>query len=113
MAQSGGEKAPGEEVSRETSWIPEKILLYGKKVGLLVNLCSEGWDGVVKFAELRERQNQEDCLSPKSKKKGTRKLQNLTGTINYEKAREGQQGSSSSFFGGVWVLGSSYIVFVQ
>lgn len=69
-----------------TKWLPEKIIC-GKVVGLSVSNYDEGWESLVTFAKLREKQNRESGALEKSKRKGYRELQSLVSGINYEKSR--------------------------
>lgn len=71
---------------------------YAIRVGVTVDHIPDGWDGVIKFALNRERQNRDDFSNSKPKKRGVRELHNLC-SINYKKSMESkQQGNCSSFW---------------
>lgn len=40
-----------------SSWLPSKIKQCGEVVGVTLNECEGGWDGVIRFAEEKDRQN--------------------------------------------------------
>lgn len=77
-------------------WISGKIVLFGKAVGVTVDAYPGGWDDVIRFAHPRKQQNREDFYISKGKKKGTRELQKLSSSVNYEKTREGKQRHGSA-----------------
>lgn len=65
-----------------SEWLPSKIKECGEIVGI-----PEGWNTLVAFAQEREKQN---CFHPpvfKSKRKGSRELNNLVSSVNYDKGR--------------------------
>lgn len=72
----------------------------GKAVRVMVDHCPEGWKGVVRFVEDRERQNREELLGSRPKNKGVRELQKLESSINYEKIGESKAENHSSSRGG-------------
>ena len=70
------------QTSRSSDWLPEKLRLCGEVVGLSVSNCDKGWESLIEFAEGRQRQNKDLSGLDKSKRKGSRELQGLLGSIN-------------------------------
>lgn len=77
-------------LSEGTRWLSEKIVQCGKTIGVMVDCCPGGRNDVVKYVVAKEKQNRDDFLSSKPKKKGVRELHNLSSSINYEKSKEGK-----------------------
>lgn len=53
-------------------------------VGVIVNKDKGGWESLVAFVHSRDIENRDTSVEGMSKKKGSRELQNLACSINFE-----------------------------
>lgn len=81
--------------SSPSKWLPAKLKLCGEVVGLSVSKCDKGWESLFEFAEFCQKLNKEFSSLHNSKRKGSREMQGLQCTINYDKGGSKQKGASS------------------
>ena len=64
-------------------------------MGLSISSCDKGWESLIEFAKVRPRQDKDLSCQDKSKRKGSRELQGLLSSINYDKDGSKQKAAST------------------
>lgn len=71
------------------SWLHQIIRQCGEAIGISLESNKGGWKDLVEYAKSREKENREAFATEKSKRKGSRELQSLVCSINYDRTAGG------------------------
>ncbi|XXG77015.1 hypothetical protein AAC387_Pa08g1253 [Persea americana] len=80
----------------QNTWLSQKIRQCGEVVGISFDNNQSGWQSLFAFAHGRDKSNRDAYNLERARSKGSRELQGLACSINYEKSSSQQPADASS-----------------